>query len=37
MPKHVLFTEATDIPVTPSGRPRKFLMTEMAVKALSEA
>jgi fatty-acyl-CoA synthase len=30
VPRHVLFVEAADIPLTPSGRPRKFLLAERA-------
>jgi fatty-acyl-CoA synthase len=35
VPRHVLFTQAEDIPVTPSGRPRKFLLAERAAERLS--
>ena len=34
VPKHVLFIEPGDIPLTASGRPRKFLLSEMAIKEL---
>ena len=30
VPKHILFIEAEDIPLTPSGRPRKFLLANRA-------
>jgi fatty-acyl-CoA synthase len=30
VPRHVLFIDAADIPLTPSGRPRKFLLAERA-------
>jgi fatty-acyl-CoA synthase len=30
VPRHVLFLNAADIPLTPSGRPRKFLLAERA-------
>jgi fatty-acyl-CoA synthase len=36
VPRHVLSIEAGDIPTTPSGRPRKFLLAERAA-ALLEA
>jgi fatty-acyl-CoA synthase len=34
VPKHVLFVDAGDIPLTPSGRPRKFLLAERATETL---
>jgi fatty-acyl-CoA synthase len=34
VPRHVLFTSAEDVPVTPSGRPRKFLLAERATELL---
>lgn len=34
VPRHVLFVEATDIPLTPSGRPRKFLLAQRAAAEL---
>ena len=34
VPKHVLPIRAEDIPVTPSGRARKFLLVQMATGAL---
>lgn len=34
VPKHVLFIEAADLPVTPSGRARKFLLAERARQEL---
>ncbi len=37
LPRHVFFLEATDVPVTPSGRPRKFLLSERAVGLVSAA
>ncbi len=37
VPKHVLPIAAGDIPSTPSGRPRKFLLAEMAARQLSAA
>ena len=37
VPKHVLPITAEDIPVTPSGRPRKFLLAEMAAQRLGVA
>jgi fatty-acyl-CoA synthase len=30
VPRHILFIEADDIPLTPSGRPRKFLLANRA-------
>ncbi|MDN5760011.1 MAG: AMP-binding protein, partial [Tomitella sp.] len=35
VPRHVLFIDAEDIPLTPSGRPRKFLLAERATAELS--
>ncbi len=37
VPKHVLPIAADDIPSTPSGRPRKFLLAERAAQALGDA
>jgi len=37
VPKHVLTIDADDIPATPSGRPRKFLLAEMAAQRLGVA
>ena len=34
VPKHILFVSASDVPVTPSGRARKFLLSQMAVQKL---
>jgi len=34
IPKHFLFVAATDIPVTPSGRARKFLLSQIACESL---
>jgi len=34
VPKHVLCVEEEDIPVTPSGRPRRFLMAQQACEKL---
>lgn len=34
VPKHVLFIDQADLPVTPSGRARKFLLSERAVREL---
>ena len=34
VPRHVLFIAAQDLPVTPSGRARKFLLAERAVREL---
>jgi fatty-acyl-CoA synthase len=34
IPRHVIRIAAEDIPVTPSGRARKFLLSEIAVKRL---
>lgn len=34
VPKHVLPIAADEIPSTPSGRPRKFLLAEMAARTL---
>jgi len=35
LPRHIFFLEAGDVPVTPSGRPRKFLLSERAVALLA--
>ena len=37
VPKHVLFIEAADIPLTASGRPRKFLLSKKATSELGLA
>lgn len=37
VPKHVLFLTAEQIPTTASGRARKFLLSELAVKFLEAA
>lgn len=34
VPKHVLFIDQADLPVTPSGRARKFLLAKRAVQEL---
>ncbi|MBW0102568.1 class I adenylate-forming enzyme family protein [Pseudonocardia sp. KRD291] len=34
VPRHVLTIEVADIPTTPSGRPRKFLLAELAAQRL---
>ena len=34
VPRHVLAIDPAEIPVTPSGRPRKFLLSEMAAARL---
>ena len=34
VPRHVLFMSAAEIPVTPTGRPRKFLLAELAARRL---
>ena len=34
VPKHILFASASDVPVTPSGRARKFLLSQMAMQKL---
>ncbi len=34
VPKHVLLIRASDVPITPSGRARKFLLSQMAVQSL---
>jgi len=34
IPKHFLFVAGTDIPVTPSGRARKFLLSQIACESL---
>ncbi|GAB3667345.1 AMP-binding protein [Nocardioides korecus] len=35
VPKHVLFIDADEIPLTASGRPRKFLLTQLALNRLN--
>jgi fatty-acyl-CoA synthase len=37
VPRHVLFVRAEEIPTTPSGRPRKFLLTQRASQVLGRA
>lgn len=37
VPRHVLPIRSEDIPATPSGRARKFLLVQMAVQALGPA
>lgn len=37
VPRHVLFVTAEQIPITASGRARKFLLSDMAVKILEAA
>ena len=37
VPRHVLFISASEIPVTPTGRPRKFLLSELASRRLGLA
>ena len=34
VPKHILFVSASDVPLTPSGRARKFLLSQMAVQKI---
>ena len=34
VPRHIIFINAEDVPVTPSGRARKFLLLERAIKSL---
>lgn len=34
VPKHVLFISEEDIPLAPSGRPRRFLLSQRAVREL---
>jgi fatty-acyl-CoA synthase len=36
VPRHVLTIDKDDIPTTPSGRPRKFLLAERAAEQLKE-
>lgn len=36
VPRHVFFIDAADVPLTPSGRARKFLLIELAVRRLTE-
>jgi fatty-acyl-CoA synthase len=35
VPRHVLFVSAEDIPLTPTGRPQKFRLAELAKQRLS--
>lgn len=37
VPRHFIVAQESDIPVTPSGRPRKFLLSEIALKKLELA
>ena len=37
IPRHVIRISAEDIPVTPSGRARKFLLTEIAARRLGRS
>ena len=37
VPRHVIFLEAEEVPTTPTGRPQKFKLTELAVRRLAEA
>ncbi len=37
VPAHVLPIRSEDVPVTPSGRPRKFLLAELAAERLASA
>lgn len=34
VPRHFIVIAEGDVPVTPSGRPRKFLLTQLAIKEL---
>lgn len=34
VPRHILPIRAEDVPLTPSGRPRKFLLSRMAIERL---
>jgi fatty-acyl-CoA synthase len=34
VPRHILFIGAEDVPLTPSGRPRKFLLAQRAIELL---
>lgn len=36
VPRHVMFTTSDELPVTASGRPRKFLLAERAAQELGE-
>lgn len=36
VPKHVLFIDAADIPLTASGRARKFLLADIAIERLRD-
>lgn len=36
VPKHILFFRLEDIPTTPTGRPRKFLLVERVINRLNE-
>jgi len=36
VPKHILFLPLEDIPTTPTGRPRKFLLAERVINLLNE-
>lgn len=37
VPRYVIFLEAQEVPTTPTGRPQKFKLTELAVRRLTEA
>ncbi len=37
VPRHVLALAADEVPLTPSGRPRKFLLTERAQRELADS
>ncbi len=37
VPKHVVFIGVNELPVTPTGRPRKFLLAERAATELAQA
>lgn len=37
VPKHIVFITADELPVTPTGRPRKFLLAERAATEFAEA
>lgn len=37
LPRHVFFLDASEVPVTPSGRPRKFLLSERAADLIAVA
>ena len=37
VPRHLLFLDANEIPTTASGRARKFLLSQQAIKMLDAA